>query len=155
MARGRAGGGAGPGWAGTFAARPESVAQARIRVTGWLREAMPAERLLIGDVGVAVSEACTNVVMHAYPDGDDGVFRVSVDRADNEVRVTVSDGGDGMVPRPDGRGRGLGLGLPLIASLADAVDVRPAADGAGTVVAMRFSAAGSAARPAHPAGSGT
>ena len=133
-----------PGWDGTFEAQPASVADARTRLTGWLRGLMPTERLLIGDIALAVSEACTNVVMHAYSNGAGGAFRVVAGRDGDTVQVTVSDGGGGMIPRPDSPG--LGLGLPLIASLTDVVDVRPGKDGLGTVVAMRFSAAGAETR---------
>jgi serine/threonine-protein kinase RsbW/stage II sporulation protein AB (anti-sigma F factor) len=129
---------------GTFAARPDGVAEARRQVTRWLRGEMPSAEVMIGDVALAVSEACTNVVMHAYANGDGG-FRVTTERDGDSVLVTVSDEGDGMVPRPDSPG--LGLGLPLIATLADSLEIRPA-DGGGTVVAMTFSAARAETRAA-------
>jgi serine/threonine-protein kinase RsbW/stage II sporulation protein AB (anti-sigma F factor) len=128
----------------TFVTHPDSVATARSFVTRWLRAAMPSEDLLIGDVALAVSEACTNVVMHAYTKGNDGPFHVAAEHNGERVCVTVSDDGGGMVPRPDSPG--LGLGLPLIASLTDALEVRQRASGSGTVVSMRFSPAGAATR---------
>ena len=129
---------------GQFASHPDSVSSARRLVSNWLRSAMPGADVLHGDVALAVSEACTNVVMHAYPDGDAGGFRVVADREGECVQVTVSDCGGGMVPRPDSPG--LGLGLPLIASLTDLVEVRPAHVAPGTVVAMSFSVAGALRR---------
>jgi serine/threonine-protein kinase RsbW/stage II sporulation protein AB (anti-sigma F factor) len=88
---------------------------------------------LVGDVALAVSEACTNVVVH----GAAATFRVMVKQARGIVTITVTDDGAGMSPRPDSPG--LGLGLPLIATLAQKLEIGPAAGG-GTVVAMVFEA---------------
>ena len=124
----------------SFAAAPRSVAQARRLVTGWLRESLDGQDRLIGDIALAVSEACNNAVVHAYRtsdgNGDGKAFRLVAQHLDATVRVTVSDDGDGMTPRSDSPG--LGLGLPLIATLCDDVKIGPAATGDGTVVAMTF-----------------
>ena len=85
---------------------------------------------------VAVSEAITNVVVHAYPDGTAGTVRVTVEQdGQPEVYVAVRDEGSGLRPRPDSPG--LGLGLPLIAQLSNGLWVADGT-GAGTVVSMRF-----------------
>jgi serine/threonine-protein kinase RsbW len=126
-----------------FQAQPDSVADARRFVRGWLHASMRGDDVLIGDVVLAVSEACTNVVVHAYRDGpaDGDAFRVVAERDGPAILVSVSDEGHGMTPRRDRPG--LGLGLPLIASLADSVDVgAPAGGGRGTVVEMRFNETG-------------
>jgi len=130
-----------PGVGRSFPAQPASVGDARRLITDWLRASMPDQAVLIGDVALAVSEVCTNVVVHAYRDDDrtDPVFHVAAERDGGTVRATVSDEGGGMVPRTDSPG--LGLGLPLLGSLTDAFEVRPPARGGGTVVEMRFSAA--------------
>ena len=124
----------------SFSAEPDSVAQARRLVTDWLREPLCDHGRLIDDIALAVSEACTNAVLHAYRTsegtGDGKTFRVVAERDGTIVSVSVSDDGDGMTPRSDSPG--LGLGLPLIATLCDAVSIGPASAGAGTVVAMRF-----------------
>jgi serine/threonine-protein kinase RsbW len=123
-----------------FPATPESPAQARRLVVGWLRAALPAEVELLGDVALAVSEACTNAVLHAHCGGDgrpeDGTFRVRAGRDDTVVRVVVSDDGGGFVPRQNSPG--YGLGLPIIAAVSDALSIDPAPQGRGSVVAMRF-----------------
>lgn len=123
-----------------FAAEPDSVAQARRLVTGWLREPLVGQDRLIGDIALAVTEACNNVVVHAYRtsegNGDGKTFGLVAERHGTTVSVTVSDDGDGMTPRSDSPG--LGLGIPLIATLCDDVKIAPAASGTGTVVAMRF-----------------
>jgi serine/threonine-protein kinase RsbW len=125
-----------------------AVSDARAHVTRWLR-AGGEDELLIGDVAIAVTEACTNAVLHAYRDGADGNgdgphFHVVTERADGVVTVTVSDSGIGMRPRPDSPG--LGLGVSLMAALSDHVVMGTQPDGSGTVVAMSFTAAGSRSR---------
>jgi serine/threonine-protein kinase RsbW/stage II sporulation protein AB (anti-sigma F factor) len=112
-------------------------------VSRWLH-ALSADLLMIGDVELVVSEACTNAVVHGFPDTIVGAFRVRAQRTNGSVQVIVSDDGSGMVPRPDSPG--LGLGLPLMAALTDRLEIAPALDGSGTVVQMHFSAAGAACR---------
>lgn len=120
-----------------------SVPEARRSVSRWLC-LLQADPLMIGDVELVVSEACTNAVVHGYRDTIRGIFRVRAQRNNGSVCVTVSDDGSGMAPRADSPG--LGLGLPLMAALTDRLEVAPAFDGAGTVVRMHFSAAGAARR---------
>jgi anti-sigma regulatory factor (Ser/Thr protein kinase) len=128
----------------SFAAEPDNVAQARWLLTAWLRASHVDESRLIGDIALAVSEACNNVVVHAYRtsagNGDGEAFRLVAERDGTTVTVTVSDDGGGMTPRSDSAG--LGLGLPLITTLSDHVTIAPPAVGTGTTVAMRFSTAG-------------
>lgn len=84
---------------------------------------------------LAVSEACTNVVVHAYRDSAPGRMHVHADVEGRDLRVVVSDHGAGIAPRDDSPG--LGLGLPLIASLASSL--RIGREGRANRVAMRFS----------------
>jgi anti-sigma regulatory factor (Ser/Thr protein kinase) len=124
----------------TFTALPRSVAEARVVVAGWVRTSAPGEERLLEDVALAVSEACTNVVVHAYAGDatvDDPAFRVTAERTGATVCVVVSDDGRGMMPRPDSPG--LGLGLPLMSTVADGLEIAPPPTGSGTVVTMRFS----------------
>jgi anti-sigma regulatory factor (Ser/Thr protein kinase) len=88
------------------------------------------------DVALAVSEAVSNAVTHAYRDGSDGSVNVTVRETAAGVEVVVEDVGVGLRPRPDSPG--LGLGLPLIAQLADDFTVSPGPDGRGVAVAMTF-----------------
>ena len=86
-------------------------------------------------VGLAVTEAATNVVLHAYPDGEQGDIRLVMCPEPERIVVVVRDWGHGMRPRPDSPG--LGVGLPTIATVAGAFSVE-AADGAGTLLRMHF-----------------
>ena len=125
----------------SFSARPASVAAARRVVREWLRVSMTVSDMVVADVALAVSEACTNVVVHAYPEGHNGdaTFHVRARCEDGGVHISVTDHGRGLVPRPDSPGAG--LGLPVIASVTESVDMGSTEDGTGTVVAMRFLAA--------------
>jgi anti-sigma regulatory factor (Ser/Thr protein kinase) len=89
------------------------------------------------DLALAVGEACANVVVHAYPPGDVGPLIVHAEIKDSELIVCVCDQGQGMTPRPDSPG--LGLGLPLIANLADRLEITDGPGDVGTVLQMVFS----------------
>jgi serine/threonine-protein kinase RsbW/stage II sporulation protein AB (anti-sigma F factor) len=60
------------------------------------------------------------VVVHAYPEGE-GPLGISAWVRDHRLTVVVHDQGQGMLPRPDSPG--LGLGLPLIATLAESLEL--------------------------------
>ncbi|WP_205697444.1 ATP-binding protein [Conexibacter sp. SYSU D00693] len=113
-------------------ARAENVAVVRHAVGG-LGDALDVPDGVLADIKLAVTEACTNVVVHAYPEGD-GPMIVSGALADRRLTLVVADEGQGMVPRPDSPG--LGLGLPLIATLAASLELGSA--GAGSEVRMTF-----------------
>jgi anti-sigma regulatory factor (Ser/Thr protein kinase) len=70
---------------------------------------------------LAVSEALTNVVLHAYH-GRPGPMSMEVEGDEDVVRVTVADEGDGLGAR--GENGGLGLGLGILASAADCCQIR-------------------------------
>jgi len=118
-----------------LAATPSAVASTRRAIGDWLRrEGVAPER--IGVVQLALSEAVTNVVQHAYRGlPEPGVVDVAAVLSGGELRVAVADSGDGM--RPHGDSEGLGLGLEILAKLADAVDLVTPDDG-GFEVRMRF-----------------
>ena len=123
----------------SYPAVRDSVAQARRWVSRWL-SAQSADLLMSEDIAVAVSEACTNVVHHGYRGGASGAFRVHAESVEGAVLVTVSDDGSGVAPRSDSPG--LGLGLPLMGLLTDDLSIAHPDEGTGTVVSMRFTAAG-------------
>ena len=117
-------------------ARPENVIVVRQAVAG-LGEAlgMPSQR--VDDLKAVVTEACNNVVIHAYQ-GDPGPLEVSAVSGEEEVEVMISDRGRGFLPRADTEGEpSLGIGLPLIASLSDSFEIRGGA-GEGTRTIVRF-----------------
>ena len=99
-------------------ARAENVAVVR-HAFGAFADAELLPEPLLEDVRLAVTEACTNVVVHAYPDDVEGPMEIVARLDAGVLSVTVRDHGPGIVPRTDSPG--LGLGLPLIASLAESV----------------------------------
>ena len=114
-------------------ARPENVAVVR-HVLGALAESLALPRAVSEDMRLAVTEACTNVVRHAYND-DDGKIDVVARPKGDALEVIVADTGRGIGPSPDTEGPG--LGLPLIAALADSLHVEQE-DRAGSRLIMRF-----------------
>jgi anti-sigma regulatory factor (Ser/Thr protein kinase) len=104
----------------TLPARAENVAVVR-HAFGGLADVMDVADQTLSDIKLAVTEACTNVVVHAYPGRDDGPLGVRATVEDATLTVVVSDHGRGIVPRPDSPG--LGLGLPLIATLAESLEL--------------------------------
>lgn len=116
----------------TVPARPENVAVVR-HVIGALGDALALESALIDDLRLAVTEACTNVVRHAYE--RDGTIDVVVRPRGDALEVVVADEGRGIGPSPDTAGPG--LGLPLIAALADTLEFERDR-GSGSRLVMRF-----------------
>ena len=103
----------------TLPARAENVAVVR-HAFGGLGDALDVDDQVLADVKLAVTEACTNVVVHAYPSSD-GPMEISAAIRDGRLAVAVRDEGRGMLPRADSPG--LGLGLPLIATLAETLEL--------------------------------
>lgn len=101
-------------------ARAGNIALVR-HALGALGETLAIDEQLLSDVRLAVTEACSNVVVHAYADRTPGSLEVCVTLHGDELTVIVRDDGVGIAPNP--ASPGLGLGLPLIASLADSVQL--------------------------------
>lgn len=117
-------------------AEPASVPFLRCKVVCFLAEHdVCVERT--EDIRLAVSEALSNAVLHAYRDSPAaGDLEVIAVRDDGSVEVVVRDSGSGLSPRPDSPG--LGLGLPVIARTTDRYVIeQPDAPG-GTEIRMRF-----------------
>ena len=101
-------------------ARAENVAVVR-HAFGGFAEALSVDEQTLADIKLAITEACTNVVIHAYDDDEDGSLEVDASIDDRRLTVVIRDEGRGIVPRPDSPG--LGLGLPLIATLAESLEL--------------------------------
>jgi serine/threonine-protein kinase RsbW len=115
---------------------PASVGELRHALCARLECLAGVSSELVEDISLAVSEAATNAVVHAYAtEGDPGPLVLSARVMDDRVHVVVRDHGRGMTPRPDSPG--LGLGLPLMSRLADAVQITTHPEG-GTEVRMTF-----------------
>ena len=93
--------------------------------------------LRAADIALAVSEALTNVVLHAYRDLD-AAGRMTAEAyidGDDTLVVDIIDDGVGIVPNPESPG--LGLGLPIMRQVSDALELGPQAAPGGQV-RLRF-----------------
>jgi len=118
----------------TLPAIVESVPTARRAVVEAARAAGASERVL-ADVALAVSEACTNVVEHAYRgQSAPGTLSISTEPHGSALEIVVSDEGSGVRPRDDSPG--LGMGMALMAAVADGVQIDH--DGAATRLHLTF-----------------
>jgi serine/threonine-protein kinase RsbW/stage II sporulation protein AB (anti-sigma F factor) len=100
-------------------------------------DASGASRRTREQIALAVSEALSNCVIHAYAGQDrPGPVTVEAWARAGSVVVLVSDEGRGMVPRLDSPG--LGIGLPLIAQMSDQLDIEARDDQPGVRVRMTF-----------------
>jgi serine/threonine-protein kinase RsbW len=84
------------------------------------------------DLKTLVSEACANVVLHAYADGEaEKPLEVEMTRRGEAVEVVVRDFGRGVSARPDPKPSSLRLGLLLVGAMASCFQLR-SARGQGT-----------------------
>jgi serine/threonine-protein kinase RsbW len=121
----------------TMPARPEGVAVVRQALAG-MADALDFDATVLADMKMAVSEACTNVVVHAYEDSD-GVLEIDLLADETGLTIRVRDYGSGIHPHAQSSRDvpALGLGLPLIAALTDAFELH-GSSGQGTEVRMTF-----------------
>jgi serine/threonine-protein kinase RsbW len=116
--------------------RSENVLLVREMLTG-VAETIGLETGDLYDIRTAVTEACNNVVLHAY-EGHEGPLEVELRAAGDTVEVVVRDFGVGIRPRIRGADEAaLGIGLPLIQALVHSVEFSDAG-GRGTEVRMEF-----------------
>jgi anti-sigma regulatory factor (Ser/Thr protein kinase) len=120
----------------TFPAEAPAVAAARHEVTSFAA-AHGLDRALVADIALAVSEACTNVVVHAYRGTRPGPMHVAARVCEGGLEVRIADEGGGVRPRSDSPG--VGLGLQIIAHTTDRFDVRDV-PGGGAELVLRFPA---------------
>jgi len=134
----------------SYPAQPSQVAAIRRAVRDVARRS-GADPMTVVKLSLAVSEAATNAVQHAYREPlAPGWIHVRVRARGRFLDVSIRDDGVGMSPRPDSPG--LGMGLSLMATESDGFEVR-SCDGGGTDVLLRFDlgeGARTAPRPQAP-----
>jgi anti-sigma regulatory factor (Ser/Thr protein kinase) len=109
------------------------VGEVRRRLIAFASE-VGADRELQARVALAVSEAVTNVVVHAYPRAGSRPLSVEADFEDGDLEVVVGDEGEGLRSR---RSPGMGAGLGVIAETCDEFVIRER-EPAGVELWMRF-----------------
>lgn len=112
----------------TFPARPEYITLSRLALTG-LARVRPFADDTLADLKLALTEATSNSVRHAYGD-EDGHVEISFQLWEDRLVVEVSDDGAGFDPSTDESGRSVdeelsegGLGIAIIRSIADELEI--------------------------------
>lgn len=120
----------------TIPAKAEYITLVRLALSG-LSRLRPLSEETLGDLKLAVTEACSNSVRHAYRDGREGAVQVIYELHPDRLVVEVRDEGEGftvgreIVPAESGLTEG-GLGIAIIRELADELELGPGADGKGS-----------------------
>jgi serine/threonine-protein kinase RsbW len=115
-------------------AKAENVAVVRHALAG-LAESIGMDEPGIADLKTVVTEACMNVVVHAYPEDQPGPLEVEATPDSSGLTVAVRDHGMGIRPRTDGSRPSLRLGLTLIAALSSSFEIKGGID-RGTEIRM-------------------
>jgi serine/threonine-protein kinase RsbW len=123
----------------TIPAKPEYITLSRLALAGLSRvRAFPDETL--ADLKLALTEACSNSVRHAYDDRDgrEGHVEITFELCDDRLIVEVADDGTGFEParadarEPEEELTEGGLGIAIIHSIADEVEFGGGRDGRGS-----------------------
>ena len=120
----------------SFPAKSEYLAFCRLLVSG-LSRARELDEETVADLKLAVTEACSNSVRHAYEDGN-GIGHLRVEVLDDRLVVEVEDAGRGFDDAAYGtqptEPREANMGLSIIGALADEVLVTHGPDGRGSLI---------------------
>jgi serine/threonine-protein kinase RsbW len=120
----------------TLSNQPDNVVLVREALSG-MAETVGVDELDLNDIRTAVTEACNNVVLHAY-DGEEGPLQIEMFVEPRAVEVVVRDHGSGIKPHiRSEQEAALGIGLSIIQALAPRVEFRDV-PGGGTEVRMEF-----------------
>jgi serine/threonine-protein kinase RsbW len=104
-------------------ASAENVAVVRHAIAG-LAERIGMDEASTADLKTVVTEACMNVVVHAYPEDETGLLEIDAVPDGDGLTVAVRDYGRGISPRPGVDRPSLRIGLALIAALSSSFEIR-------------------------------
>jgi serine/threonine-protein kinase RsbW len=103
-------------------AKAEYIALCRLALTG-LTQVRPVEPETLADLKLALTEACSNSIRHAYAEGRSGAVDVRYVLSGDRLEVEVVDEGSGFdVDAANGDAEDLdegGLGIAIIRSVTD------------------------------------
>jgi anti-sigma regulatory factor (Ser/Thr protein kinase)/putative methionine-R-sulfoxide reductase with GAF domain len=111
-----------------LSAEPHVLADVRRVLRRWLRERGATDRDT-AEITLAVNEACTNAIEHAYSPTP-AEFELRAESNGDEVTIVVSDFGRWRNPRGSARGRG----LSMIEAAVHELEVNPRPDGTEIVI---------------------
>jgi serine/threonine-protein kinase RsbW len=120
----------------TIPAKAEYITLVRLALSGLSQSRRFSDETL-GDLKLAVTEACSNSVRHAYRDGRPGSVEVVYELHPDRLEVEVSDDGEGFSVAErhgvqDGSLSEGGLGIAIIRELADELEFGPGTGGQGS-----------------------
>ena len=119
----------------TIPARAEYITLCRLALTGIARVRALSDEVL-ADLKLALTEAASNSVRHAYAGENVGVVEISYELLPDRLVIEVTDDGEGFDPAeergaPNELSEG-GLGIAIIRAIADAVEIGAQPDGRGS-----------------------
>jgi serine/threonine-protein kinase RsbW len=119
----------------TIPARPEYITLCRLALTGIARVRSLSDETL-ADLKLALTEAASNSVRHAYEEDHAGVVQISYELLPDRLVIEVTDDGGGFDPAeakgaPEELSEG-GLGIAIIRAIADEVEIGRQPDGKGS-----------------------
>ena len=119
----------------TIPARPEYITLGRLALTG-ISRLRPLSDELLADLKLALTEAASNSVRHAYAEGSDGVVEIVYELHPDRLVIEVADEGAGFEPRDRGADADSlsegGLGIAIIRAIADEVEIGSRPSGKGS-----------------------
>ncbi|HEY6836162.1 MAG TPA: ATP-binding protein [Gaiellaceae bacterium] len=125
----------------TIPAKPEYITLGRLALTA-IAGVHPVTDETLYDLKLALTEACTNSVRHAYENGREGNVEIVYELEPDRLVVEVGDEGSGFKPlEADGSGDELeegGLGIEIIRALADEVEIGPREEGGSRLRFVKF-----------------
>jgi serine/threonine-protein kinase RsbW len=118
----------------TIPAKAEYITLCRLALTG-LSRLRPFADETLADLKLALTEACSNSVRHAYSDGD-GRVEILYELHPDRLAIQVTDDGAGFEPGGAGEsGEELsegGLGIAIIRAIADEFELESTPTGTGS-----------------------
>jgi serine/threonine-protein kinase RsbW len=107
-------------------AKAEYIVLCRLALTG-LARSRPLDPEVLADLKLALTEACSNSVRHAYEAGRVGTVEVRYELVADRLSIEVLDEGSGFdlerVTKDDGELDEGGLGIAIIRALVDELDI--------------------------------
>ena len=125
----------------TIPAKPEYITLGRLALTA-LAGVRPVSDETLYDLKLALTEACTNSVRHAYENGREGSVEIVYELQPDRLVIEVGDEGAGFeLAGGNGHGDELeegGLGIEIIRALADEVEIGPREEGGSRLRFVKF-----------------
>ncbi len=118
----------------TIPAKPEYIALGRLALAG-ISRVRPLSDETLADLKLALTEACTNSVRHAYQTDGTGNVEIAYELDSERIAIEVADEGEGFTLDEQTEAEPMsesGLGISIIRALADELEIAPRPDGSGS-----------------------